>query len=170
MYERSTITFHGKDGKAFTDPIKEQEVKNDPVHKKMERSKMAITSMNDILAKRIPEQVFAKLWEFEHKLFVVGDYPMLFREVPGNLTDLITLDFFIPISSERMFSSQHAEGLNFTVKEAYLFNALIIDQSMNFICSGNRDVLEKSVNHYRELKKKGLLVPLKKMLFDRTSQ
>jgi hypothetical protein len=48
---------------------------------------------------------------------------------------------------------------------AYKFNALIIDQSMKYVVSGNLKLLQDSIKCYKEFKKANILYSLKDLLF-----
>ncbi|MGB5049032.1 MAG: DUF4238 domain-containing protein [Caldilineaceae bacterium] len=110
---------------------------------------------------------FVKMLEFASDIFVLGDYPILFRSTPKTFADLGYLDYLFAVSSTRIYIYSFVEFGDFTRKTAYNFNAHIIDQSVKHVVSGNQKVLKESVLYYKELKKANLLLPIKEMMFNK---
>lgn len=107
------------------------------------------------------------LSEFEDDLFVLGDNPIVFERTPKEFIDLRNLDHMIPVSSTRVYIHTIKGFEKMTRKLGFFLNAKIIDQSKNYVVSGNFELLQKSVELYREFKNKHLLFNIEQSLFER---
>jgi len=168
MWTRSSITIHDrKSGEILNDPSQVAFLMNDPIHKKMERSKMTLTAFEEILKNKKKGGKDNRIIDMKNEIFVLGDYPILFEKNPENQTELITLDFLIPLNSKRMFSSRTEDLVFFDYDDAMIYNALIIDQSQTTICSANKQVLDESIRLYKHLIENDLIDTYRKRLFNK---
>jgi hypothetical protein len=103
--------------------------------------------------------------EFATEVFVLGDYPILFKSTPKTFADLGCMDYMLALSSTRIYVNTALELGDFDKKKAYNYNAHIIEQSLKYVTSGNKKILEDSVSYYKELKRNNILYPTKQMMF-----
>ena len=136
LIQRAKITSMG---------IKPDEIKNDLGWNKMLRIGLyqeTIEQMKNSPTKR--KENYARMTEFEKSLFVIGDYPFLFKNHLGKFTDLVEDDYLIAISSKRIISSSSNKLSNFNINMFLNYNAAIIDQSKQYIASNDLKVLKGS--------------------------
>ena len=139
--------------------------------KKHERINQLNYSFKEV-KKHLEEDKFKyKLIEFESPYLILGDYPILFENPPLNSMEIDTFRYFFPISNRRVMIKSPKEVIKdhdklFEHKHAILYNALVIDQSLKYVISGNKEILQKSVNLYNNFKKKDQLLEYKRHLFD----
>lgn len=107
------------------------------------------------------------LSEFENDLFVLGDNPIIFERTPMEFVDLRNLDHMIPVSSTRLYTHTKKGSVKMTREIGFFLNAQTINQSKNYVVSGNCELLQKSVELFRELKKHHLLFNIERKLFKR---
>lgn len=146
--------------------IEPDEIKNDSGWNKMLRIglyKETIEQMKNSPTKR--KEYCARMTEFEKDLFVIGDYPFLFKNHLGKFTDLVEDDYLIALSSKRIISSSSNKLTSFNVNMFLNYNAAIIDQSKQYIASNDLKVLKGSVEFYKKAKNENLLYFSKKKLF-----
>ncbi|WP_456423516.1 DUF4238 domain-containing protein [Lutibacter sp.] len=157
LIQRAKITSSG---------IEPDEIKNDLGWNKMLRIglyKETIEQMKNSPTKR--KEYCARMTEFEKDLFVIGDYPFLFKNHLGKFTDLVEDDYLIAISSKRIISSSSNKLPNFNINMFLNYNAAIIDQSKQYIASNDLKTLKGSVEFYKKAKNENLLYFSKKKLF-----
>jgi|TARA_B110000902_G_C14209993_1_gene551005 hypothetical protein len=157
LIQRAKITSMG---------IKPDEIKNDLGWNKMLRIGLyqeTIEQMKNSPTKR--KENYARMTEFEKSLFVIGDYPFLFKNHLGKFTDLVEDDYLIAISSKRIISSSSNKLPNFNINMFLNYNAAIIDQSKQYIASNDLKVLKGSVEFYKKAKNENFLYFSKKKLF-----
>jgi len=114
---------------------------------------------------QINSKYFVKMSEFKDNEFILGDNPILFKSTPSEFIDLNIMDYMFAVSSKRIYVSTQEKLGPFNVYFCKIFNALIINQSQNYIVSNNLKLLEESVNNYRKIKKENLFFEFKKELF-----
>ncbi|MGM5470284.1 DUF4238 domain-containing protein [Flavobacteriaceae bacterium LMO-SS05] len=150
----------------YTEGIDSETLRNDEGWNKMLRSKLyqeTIDQMKDSPTK--PNRIYPKITEFGKDIFVLGDYPFVFRNRLGKFTDLVEDDYFIALTSKRILSSSKKELQSFDLQMFLPYNAAIIEESQNYVVSNNLKVLEGSVEYYRKLKKEHLIYFIKNGLF-----
>jgi hypothetical protein len=153
------ITFTDKQGKKVHNIEKEQLLKNDESYKKFLRaflpSKFLRAYLNSSESK---QRQYLQLYEKQKECFLLGDYPMVFSRTPKTGDDLFEIDFYLPISSTRLYYAACEERkLEFDFDKIVRLNALIINQSHRYICGPNLEYLKKSIDYYKSLKEKNLL-------------
>lgn len=139
---------------------------NDPSWQKILRSGLYKETIDqDQTEPNKPDEYFAYIAEFEQELFVIGDFPMLYKNRLSKFTDLVRMDFRMALTSNRIFSYS-TEPLEKFKKSMFLrYNASIIDQSKQYIACGNLAVLQGSVEFYRILKEEKVEYNIKRELF-----
>lgn len=149
--QEAEILFTTKEGEKVRDEKLEHKLKDDVSYKKMQRAfifRKAIDGM-----KNSQGQLYTQLFGRKDELFLLGDYPVVFKKTPSTFDDLIHKDYYLPISSNRLFhSSKDEHPLSFDYDKIGRFNVLIIDQSVRYICSPNLDCLKRSVAFYKKIK------------------
>lgn len=141
-------------------------LRKDETFKKFQRVGLFQSTLKHLGSSKPSTHYYAKISEFKNDVFVLGDNSILFSSLPKKFTDLVDMDYLFAVSSKRIYSSTIEEFGPFSLRQVYDFNALIIDQSKLYICSGNKNLLENSVYYYRELKKSGLIIGLRYLLFN----
>lgn len=170
LYERSEIKFTDKKtGREIKDEEMALKHKADPVNRKLARSTMTLTAINQVLSKKPGKDLTAKLWEYHSPCIILGDNPIIFRQTPSTQEDLFLMDYFLPISSTRLFANHSNRGLGFTQKDCHFLNAVIIAQSSELVCSGCLETLHTSVKLYHGLKKRNMLESVKEARFLKTN-
>lgn len=135
---------------------------------KIKRTGLFIDTINKLKENKPDiKDSYVKLSEFDRDTFILGDYPILFESTPSKFTDLGYMDYLFALSSRRIYSSTKAQFGAFTYKDALSYNFLIILQSEKYVCSGNLNLLQNTVEYYRKFKKIGLLYIMKERLFSR---
>jgi hypothetical protein len=167
LMANSDVYFHdAKTGERYKDLQHERELKNDPVMRKIERAKMMSVALRSIVEDKQLQPHIRKLRHLANRVFILGDYPILYQSTPRSHSDNLGINFFLPISSHRIYSENKLDIPNFNIYDAYTVNALIIDQSKTIACGPNHEILENSVSCYRYFKKMELFDYCKRRLFD----
>jgi len=103
-------------------------------------------------------------------VIILGDNLILFKKKP-TYKNYIYQEYLFPISGLKMYisklSNNHAGYYqDFDIIDVMCYNALIVSQSLNFAVSGNKKMLEKSVQAYSVFEKEGVLPLIKQSLFE----
>jgi len=107
-----------------------------------------------------------QLFEFKKGNFLIGDCPIVFKTEPKKVDEFIYGDYIIPISSKRVFrASEDDLELSFSFENTVILNAIIIDQSENYVCGPNKVFLEQSIKYWRFIKSTRQLPYLSKKIF-----
>lgn len=112
---------------------------------------------------------FTKMSEFDTDLFILGDYPMLFKTIPYKFIHLATMDFMFAISSRKIYKSTSFEYGKFKGLDGICYNISIIEQSKKYVVSGNKELLEKSIENYKKFKEQKELPLIKYHIFNKQS-
>ncbi len=147
--------------------IDPEELRKDEGWNKIQRMglyKETIKQMTNSPTKR--ESIYVKIAEFEEDIFVIGDYPLIFKNQLSKFTDLVEDDYFIALSSKRILSSSLKPLVKLTKRMSLNYNAAIIDQSKKYIASNNLNLLQVSVDFYKVLKEKHIHYFVKNRLFE----
>jgi len=125
----------------------------------------------DVLNENFERESKYKIIEFEDPVFVLGDNPILFVEPPNQLEDLDSFTYLFPINSVRGLIKTRKENKDYYMrntqrKHILVYNTFIIDQSVRYVVSGNRDLLVKSVNLYNDLKSQNNYEEMRKFIFN----
>lgn len=101
----------------------------------------------------------------DYPIFLIGDNPIVFKRIPTEFSKFGESDFIFPLSVQRIYTSTQKPFV-LTKQVSLLINAAIIDQAKFHVACFNKDVLEDSLNLYRQFKEKWMLYDLAKFLFD----
>jgi len=143
-------------------------LKRDENFHKMERAGLYRHTIDWLNKSSVPESInFVSTKRFESDSLILGDNPILFCSTPRKFTDLGYMDYMFAFSSQGIYISTKTEFGNFTKQMAYDFNACIINQSVKYVVSGDRKLLEDSLEYYRGLKENDLLIKRKDLMFGR---
>ncbi len=89
-----------------------------------------------------PGQICAQLFDKTDDLFLLGDYLMVFKSVPATFDDLFHTDYYLPVSSKRLFGKFESDReLTFDFEKFIKLNVIIIDQSARYVCCSNLEHL-----------------------------
>ncbi|TQO36717.1 uncharacterized protein DUF4238 [Arenibacter algicola] len=147
--------------------IDPETLRNDKGWNKIQRMgfyKETIEQMGQSQTKR--DNYYAKIAEFEDDLFLIGDYPFIFKNYLRKFTDLVEDDYCIALSSKRILSSSAKPLVKFTRLLSFNYNATIIEQSKKYVASNNLKLLQASVEFYKKLKEKHLKYFIKNEIFE----
>lgn len=123
------------------------------------------TTNNVTKVKRKFKGFYAKIFELEKDIFIIGDNPILYQEIPSTFEDLYDLDSMVALSPKRIFTNSLTEIESFGFNKALEYNHFIISQSKRFVCSGDKTLLEESVKYHKKVKDLFIDEHLKKQLF-----
>lgn len=147
--------------------IDSEVLRNDTYWHKLERSKLYKETVDQIIASDTKrDHYYPKISEFEDDVFLLGDYPFIYKSYLSQFKNLGEDDYIIALSKNRIISSTDKPTKEFTKKMAYDYNSIIIDQSKKYICSSNLELLKKSIQHYKELKNRKIFFFIKPKLFE----
>lgn len=118
--------------------------------KKLERLLLPNKIIKQITSRKISGGYYSKLFEKSGDVFLLGDYPMLYRFEPNSFEDIIIKEVLLPISSKRLYFLSRKSELYFDFSRVSTLNTLIIQQSIRFVCSPDKEFLEKSVEYYKK--------------------
>ncbi|WP_284653490.1 DUF4238 domain-containing protein [Flavobacterium terrisoli] len=158
LVERAEIKINGEN---ISD-----EIRNHPSFVKLNRVrffKETIEQFDSQLNK--PKRYYIQVSEFEENLFLIGDYPIIYRNYMSQFTDLVQSEFKMAISSKRIISFALEQIPNFKKSLFLRYNATIIDQSQTYVASGDIKLLQASIEYYKALKEKGWNYVAKELLF-----
>lgn len=167
LFQESTMTFTDPvTGTKYQDAEREAKMKKDPFWIQIQRSSMFRTTIDRIIEENRKDPQTHQLHEYEPNTFLLGDYPIIYRNIPSTFPDLMHLDYFFPISSSRLYTSHRYEDLPIGEYDIHRINALIINQSKKMVVSADYEFLKKSVEYWKMLKEKFPMFWLKDKLFD----
>lgn len=143
-----------------------EKLKNSEAFKMHQRTLLYKETTNDVTkVKRKFKGFFAKIFELEQDIFIIGDNPIVFQEVPSTFEDLYDLDNMIALTPRRIFTNSLIEIGNFGFNKALEYNHFVISQSKRFVCSGDKKLLEESVKYHKKIKEKFIDEQIRKALF-----
>ncbi len=134
--------------------------------KKLERLKLPNKIIKMVTNKNISGGINSKLFENSNSVYLLGDYPMLYRVEPSSFDDIINKEVFLPISANRLYSISNHSGLSFDFSKITTLNTLIINQSVRYVCSPDKVFLKTSVNYYKKQKQFFPLDYLREKIFN----
>ncbi len=133
-------------------------LRQDPAFYKLEKSRIHAHMIEQMKKFGKNKKKWINIHQNNKTCLVIGDNPLLFRERFSKFSEFAENDFLIAITSNRIYSSTAKELQNFGLKNRLKYNVSVINQSKFFVCCSNMEVLEKSVNIYREFTKKGIIL------------
>jgi len=161
------IVFTDKNGNQVLDEAMEERLKNDEGYKKFQRAFLPFKFLKSYLdSAEKKSRKYVQLFEKPDKWFLIGDYPMVFSKTPSTGDDLFETDYYLPISSNRLYYTAHTEReLKFEYDMVGRLNVTIIDQSYRYVCGPDFDYLKKCVDYYKALKEHSLLFNARQKVF-----
>lgn len=110
---------------------------------------------------------FAKIFELEKDIFVLGDNPILYQSTPSTFEDLYDMDNMIALTPRRIFTNSLKEIDSFGFSNALEYNHFVISQSKRFVCSNDKNLLEASVKYHKNVSNLSIEENLRKELFNK---
>lgn len=151
LIKKSKINFKNKiSSQKESDKELESKLTAEKNFKKIEKVIVPNLIIKELKNYKLPKRFCSKLIDKNNDIFLLGDYPMLFRKEPESFDDIISRDYILPISSKRIYSISQNNCLEFDFSKATTLNTLIIHQSQRFVCSPDKVFLEKSVEYYKK--------------------
>lgn len=158
LVERAEIKINGEN-------ISE-EIRNNPSFVKLNRAGFYKETIEQFESfKNKPKGYNIQISEFEEDLFLIGDYPLLFRNYMSQFTDLIQSEFKMAVSSKRMVCFSLNQIPSFKKNMFLKYNASIIEESKLYVASNDIKVLKASIDYYKQLKEKNWIYVAKELLF-----
>ena len=156
IMERSNITANGIDPEV---------VRKDPTYRKLNRTGLFKHHIDELKNFGSKGKKWVNIHQNENDMYVIGDYPILFRNLSDKFREFNDSDILIAVSSKRIYSSTNNSLTSFSVKNSLRYNACIINQSTKYVASGNFNVLEQSIVFYKKLKEMGIIYFLDEEVF-----
>lgn len=133
---------------------------------KQQRALLYINTLSDLNnLKRKTEGSFTRLFPLQNDLLVIGDNPIVYSKSPKDFDDLFDLDFCIAIKSNRLIMNTLNEVKIFDESKAMDYNYTVISQSRRYVCSGDMNLLEATINYYNDVKDLQLISEFQKKIF-----
>lgn len=142
------------------------EIRNNPSFLKLNRAiffRETIEQFETLENK--PKGYNIQVSEFEDDLFLIGDYPIIFRNYMSQFTDLLQSEFKMAISSKRMICFSLNQIPSFKKNMFLKYNATIIEQSKFYVAASDIKILNASIEYYKQLKEKSWHYVAKELLF-----
>lgn len=157
LMERSTIT---------TPPnIDKEDLRKDPVYRKISRAFLYRHHIDEMIISGYKGRKCLNIHELKEPVFLIGDFPILFRKHQNLFSSFNDTDILFALNSNRVYSSTLEPLNNFSANHAFLYNACIIDQSVNYIGCGDLEILKYSIDLYQKLKQNGRIYGLSNEVF-----
>jgi hypothetical protein len=121
--------------------------------RKLERLKLPNKIIKMVTNRNVAGGFISKLYENSNNVYLLGDYPMVYRVEPSSFEDIINKEVFLPISSKRLYSISSHSSLNLDFQKITTLNSLIIDHSVRYVCSPDKEFLKTSVEYYKMQRK-----------------
>ncbi len=141
----------------MSEGIDSEIIRNDPTMRKMQRAGLFMHQIEEMIRDGLKGRRMVQIFQMKQEVFMIGDFPMLYRRTPRLFSEFDEIDYLIAISSKRIYSSATERFENFSVDQSIIYNAAVIDQSVNYVASCNLPLLEQSVKLSKQLKAAGLL-------------
>ena len=148
LMERSVITVDG---------IDPQVLRNNPAFRKLSRAGLSNHHIKEIVSFGMKTNKWHNLHQSKQPIYVIGDFPFLFRENVNEFRKFDETDILFAVSSTRIYSSTNERFKNIVPFNSYRYNAAIINQSLKYVACATRQVLEQSIKFYKELSRTGLI-------------
>ena len=124
-------------------------LRNDEVFRKFQRIYISAHSLREF--KNSTQKKWVNLHQNNNSIYVIGDYPIVFRKAITKFSDFNDIDYLFAFSANRIYSSTK-EALNeFPAINSLLYNLCVITQSENYVASGDFILLKQMVKSYKEL-------------------
>jgi len=148
LIDRSEITSRGIDSEVL---------RNDPIFRKVKRVDVFKHHVDEILNHSKKGSKWINLHQSNKEIYIIGDYPLLFKKTPILFSEFNEIDFLIAISSNRLYSSTVEKLENFSEINSAFYNAAVINQSVRYVGCSNIETLKRSLSFYKGLKDHGLV-------------
>lgn len=101
----------------------------------------------------------------ENEMFLIGDFPIVFRKVPENFSEFDKPDILFALSSNRVYASTNKEMKTISAEQCIKFNVCLIRQSKNYVASSNLELLKHCVDTYKSAIKAGIILNINESVF-----
>lgn len=155
--QRSKITLLDRKGNICTDIELIKLYNEDKQMRKVHKLALASEAVKEFDSNRNGGSKLVKLVTFSYDAFICCDFPIIYFATPATLQSIVQQEYFLPISSKRIYYTASNCSLDWDIKKVLLTNALLIEQATKYVCSPNKSHLEDCVKYYRFLKERGLL-------------
>lgn len=140
-------------------------IRNNPAFRKIKRFGIAKHHIDEIKKYGLKGKRFINIHQSDKEIYVIGDYPILFRRNHSLFKEFNDIDILFAVSSKRMYSSTMGKIENLTDANSLRYNAAIIEQSIRYIGCCSYEVLKYSVEFYKEIKNRGLIYGIAEKAF-----
>lgn len=130
-------------------------IKRDPSLRKIYRASIFKHNIDEMIKNGKNVSKVINIHQSNNEVYVIGDYPILFRKTPRRFSEFGEIDFLVAVSSQRLYSSS-STSLKTTFKNSLAYNAAIISQSEKYVACADRNILAESIELHNEMMDKGL--------------
>ncbi len=145
------------------------DVKSDSNFRKIRRSTFAYELIRKWVDSKPSEGIPATLFDRINPVFLISDNPIIFKNTPKTTDQLFTSEYFLPISSSRMYCTIKNQNLYFDDKMAMAYNVLQIVQAREYVCASSLETLKLFIEYCNLLKLRGRLSEQIEILFGRNN-
>jgi hypothetical protein len=125
ILNRSTINAKGIDPEVL---------RSDPTYRKLNRANLFMHTIEEMKNFGKKGNRWSNIHQNENSLYVIGDFPFLFKEQPNTFRSFNDTDILFAVSSKRIYSSTHENLKNFATINSFTYNASIIHPIRKVCC------------------------------------
>ena len=143
------------------------DMKSDTNFKKISRSVFAYELIKKWIDSKPTEGIPATLFDEVDQVFLTSDNPIIFKNTPKTTDELFKSEYFLAISSSRMYCTIKDQNKHFEDRMSIAYNILQIVQAREFVCGHSLEILEWHVDRYNILKGLKMLSNVIEVLFEK---
>ena len=134
--------------------------------KKMHRAGLFQYQMEQMIKDGIKTPKYVNIHKKENEMFLIGDFPIVFRKVPENFSEFDNHDILFAISSNTVYASTNNGMKEFSIEQCIKYNLCVIQQSDNYVASSDIKLLEHCVDTYKRAIKAGIIENINESVFN----
>ena len=166
MFKESKLVIKdAKNGKDITTDDLVSHYKQIPAVEKVQSFGAFNRCMEYLVKFRPPIHYNQVFREFEPNSFLIGDFPIVFERNPSHYDDFVQLQFFLPLSSNKLYCRRKDLTRPLGAFEIKMLNLLIIHQAKVRVCGPSLEILTDCVDTYRKFNKRDIELFHKAHLF-----
>lgn len=165
-FQRGTVRVKDKNNNLLSTPEKSviENFKSNINFQKAQRVMVLLHTLEKFEEKYQDIMINHRIQESSMNCYALGDNPVLYDKQPSSVTDIVTNQVFFPISSNRIYYMTENK-LTFDFSRILLINALIISQSVKYVCCADKNILQASIEFFKEMKADNQLGNARKYVF-----
>lgn len=134
--------------------------------KKMHRASLFQFQMDQMIKDGIKSPKYVNIHKKKNEMFLIGDFPIVFRKLPENFSEFDNLDKLFALSSSTLYSSTNRGMKEFTTEQCIKYNLCVIHQSNHYAASSDLKLLEHCVDTYKRAIKAGIIENMNESVFN----